>query len=81
MLRSVPTYDLGPVEPAPPVPRTPLSVDKPSWARGLPSHATLVYVRDLGTATIVTLLGVYLVMRILRDPSAGVRALRQRAGV
>lgn len=81
MIGALPTYDLGPMPQAPVEARSPLVVDKPGWAHGLPSHASLVYVRDLATATIALVLGVYLVARVLRDPAAGVRALQQRAGV
>lgn len=74
-------YDLPTPEPLAPQRTTPPAVDRPAWAKGLPSHTTLVYVRDLGTATIVAIVGLYLIARALRDPSAALRAIRARAGV
>lgn len=81
MLRTAPTYylpsDIAPaaseqIEPP---------LDRPAWARALPAHATLVYVRDLGAAAIVTLLAIYLAAVAMRNPLALVTVLRRRAGV
>lgn len=58
----------------------PTASDRPSWARRLPSHQALVYVRDLGAAALVAVLGVYMLMRAITDPRAALRAIRNRAG-
>jgi hypothetical protein len=75
-------YDLGPIA-APPTSPEPASVQtiaKPAWAHGLPPHATLVYIRDLGAATLVVVLGAYMAARAIRDPGAALAAIRQRTG-
>ena len=82
MLRALPTYQLPGFEPAAdePAQTSPID-DRPAWASALPTHRTLVYVRDLATAALASLLVLYLLAVATRDPSALVRALRARAGV
>lgn len=70
-------YEL-PTTPAAPAPAP--ATDRPAWARRLPKHQTLVYVRDLGAAALVAVLGVYMILRAIADPRAALAAIRNRAG-
>lgn len=73
--------DWTPVRPAvrPPAPED----SRPAWARNahLPTYDALRYVQTLAVAIVAVLLGTYLLARVLRDPSALVKAARKRTGV
>ena len=54
---------------------------RPAWARNLPARETLAYTQTLLVTAGLVLLALYLAAKIAANPTAAVRAAREKTGV